>query len=77
MLFVGVVKAGSWEISRAMEGFVRMVMPRPPQKDSEVKTQNLSSSVVSGKHVGAIVHGSLEGSKAAEEAFCWRTWSSW
>jgi hypothetical protein len=53
-----------------MEGFVKMVIPRPPQNDSEVKTQNLSSSIVSGKHVGAIVHGSLEGSKAAEEALC-------
>jgi hypothetical protein len=70
---VGLVNAESWAISFAMEGFVRIVMPRPPQKDWEVKTQNVSSSVVFGRHVGAIVQGSLVGSKEDEELLLWKT----
>jgi len=77
VLFVGVVNAGSWAISRAMEGLVRTVIPRPPQNDCDVKTQKFSSSVVSGKHVGAVVHGSLVGSKAAEETLCCKMSSCW
>jgi hypothetical protein len=76
-LFVGSVKAGSWAISRAMDDFVRMVIPLPPQKLWDVKAQNLSSSDVLGRHVGAIVQGSLEGSMKAEEILFWNTWSSW
>lgn len=72
---MGLVNAGSWPTSFAMEGFVKMVMPRPPQKDSEAKTQYFSSSVVFGRHVGAIVQGSLLGSMEAEELLFCNTWS--
>lgn len=75
VLFEGFVKAGSWAISFAMWGLVRIVMPRPAKKDSEVKTQN-SSSVVR-VHVGVIVQGSRVGSKEADEVLWWKTSWSW
>ena len=74
VVFEGCVKVGRKAISFAMWGFVRIVMPRPAKKDSEVKTQNSSSSVVR-VHVGVIVQGSLAGSKEGDEVLWWKT--SW
>lgn len=66
-----VLKAGRRERTRAVEGVVRIIMPRLEWKIWGVKTQNLV--VVLVVHVGWMLHGEVGSSVCKEEVF-WEEW---